>query len=87
MRTINFGKNLRLSQIQPIKTSESQIYPIWKKKRTTLHPVYIKKYYRSIKNIQPEFSRLLRFFDFAKINQSDTAILDVDQSPSSIFAE
>jgi hypothetical protein len=39
MRTINFGKNLRLSQIQPIKTAEFQIYPIWKKKGKTLHPV------------------------------------------------
>jgi hypothetical protein len=39
MRTIHFGKNLRLSQIQPIKTAESQIYPILKKKVKALHPV------------------------------------------------
>ena len=37
--------------------------------------------------IQPEFSRLLRFFSSAKINQSETVIPDIDQSPSIIFAD
>jgi hypothetical protein len=35
MRTINFGKNLRLSQIQPIKTAEIRSIQLGK----TLHPV------------------------------------------------
>jgi hypothetical protein len=42
MRTIHFGKNLRLSQIQPTKTAESQIHPILKNKAETLHPVFKK---------------------------------------------
>ena len=40
MRTINFGKNLRLSQIQPIKTAEFKFIQFGKKKGKTLHPVY-----------------------------------------------
>jgi hypothetical protein len=36
-------------------------------------------------SIQPEFSRLLRFFNTAKMNQSDTGISDIDQSPSSVL--
>jgi hypothetical protein len=40
MRTINFGKNLRLSQIQPITTAEFKFMQFGKKKGKTLHPVY-----------------------------------------------
>ena len=39
MRTINFGKNLRLSQIKPIKTAEFKFYQFGKKKVKILHPV------------------------------------------------
>jgi hypothetical protein len=39
MRTINSGKNLRLSQIQPIKTAEIKSIQFGKKKGKTLHPV------------------------------------------------
>jgi hypothetical protein len=42
---------------------------------------------RYIQKIRPEFSCLLRFFHSAKINQSEAVIPDIDQSPSSIFAE
>ena len=37
--------------------------------------------------LQSEFSRLLRFFNSAKMNQSNTGMSDIDQSPSGIFAE
>jgi hypothetical protein len=40
MRTINFGENLRLSQIKPIKTAEFKFMRFGKKKGKTLHPVY-----------------------------------------------
>ena len=40
MRTVNFGKNLRLSQIQPIKTAGIKSIQFGKKKGKTLHPVY-----------------------------------------------
>jgi hypothetical protein len=39
MKTINFGKNLRLSEIQPIKTAEIKSIQFEKKKGKTLHPV------------------------------------------------
>jgi hypothetical protein len=43
---------------------------------------------RLFSDIQPEFSRLMRFFYSAKIlDGSDTGISDIDQSLSSIFAE
>jgi hypothetical protein len=40
---------------------------------------------QEFKKVQPEFSRLLRFFYSTKMNQSDTGIPDIDQSPSSIL--
>jgi hypothetical protein len=40
---VNFGKNLRLSQIQPIKTSGIKSIQFGKKKGKTLHPVYVLK--------------------------------------------
>jgi hypothetical protein len=43
MKTINFGKNLRLSQIQPIKTAEIRSIQFGIKKEKTLHPVCISK--------------------------------------------
>ena len=36
-------------------------------------------------SIQPEFSCFRRFFNSDYMNQSDTVIPDIDQSPSSIF--
>jgi hypothetical protein len=45
MKTIKFGKNLRLSQIQPIKTAEIKSIQFRKKKGKTLHPVYFFKTY------------------------------------------
>jgi hypothetical protein len=39
MKTINFGKNLRLFQIQPIKTAEIKSIKFGKKKGKTLQPV------------------------------------------------
>ena len=41
MRTINFGKYLRLFQIKPIKTAEFRFMQIGKKKAKTLHPVHL----------------------------------------------
>jgi hypothetical protein len=38
---VNFGKNLRLSQIQPIKTSGIKCIQFGKKKGKTLHPVVL----------------------------------------------
>jgi hypothetical protein len=46
MKTINFGKNLRLSQIQPIKTAEIKSIQFGKKKVKPLHPVDYQYYYR-----------------------------------------
>jgi hypothetical protein len=40
MKTINFGRNLRLSQIQPIKTAEIKSIQFEKKKRKTLNSVF-----------------------------------------------
>jgi hypothetical protein len=40
MRTIYFRKNLRLSQIKPIKTAEFKLMQFRKKKGKTLHPEY-----------------------------------------------
>jgi hypothetical protein len=48
MRTINFGKNLRLFQIKPIKTAEFRFMQFGKKKGETLHPVYIQNQHRKL---------------------------------------
>jgi hypothetical protein len=51
MRTINFGKNQRISQIQPIKTAELKSIQFGKKKGKPLHPVNKYKIgYRNINN-------------------------------------
>jgi hypothetical protein len=40
MRTINFGKYLRLFQIEPIKTVEIRFFQIEKRVAKILHTVY-----------------------------------------------
>jgi hypothetical protein len=53
MRTINFVKNLRLSQIQQIKTAEFKFKQFGKKEGKTLHSVNkIALKFKSILNLE-----------------------------------
>jgi hypothetical protein len=52
MRTINFGKNLRLFQIQPIKTAEFKFIQFGKK-REKPYTLYIEDYTCALLRMPP----------------------------------
>jgi hypothetical protein len=50
-----FGKNLRLSQIQPIKTAGIKSFQFGKQKGKTLHPVLLTKLINALKIFRPTY--------------------------------